>query len=280
MSHVTPSHGLQDADSQELDRLLRLNQFLNRECLARLGLRTGERVLEVGSGLAIFARDMARAVGKSTPVVCVERNEGRIYRSLELAAADQEEFLIDMRQGDLFSLPLRDDEWGTFDVIHARFVMSRVSQPQRAIEILAPALRPGGRMVLMDDDNDLLRLWPAMPAVDELWHALVRGAVDRGRDPHIGRKISSMMQVAGLQPTNNGCLFGGGSSGAPGWEYVTANLVDILRGARVSILGSTAITGELFDEVVDSLVAWSRRPDSSLWYLTCWAEATRPAASA
>lgn len=276
MSHVTPSHGPQVAQPRELDRLLRLNQFLNQECLDRLGLKPGERVLEVGSGLGILARGMARAIGGSSPVVCIERNEGRIYRSLELAAADQEEPLIDMRQGDLYSLPLREEEFGTFDLVHCRFVMSRVSNPQRAVETLLPALRPGGRMVLMDDDNDLLRLWPAIPAVDELWRALVRGVADRGRDPFVGRKLSSMMQVAGLHLSRNGCVFGGGNAGAAGWEFVTDNIIDVLRGARESILASTAITGDLFDEVIENLVNWSQRPDSSLWYPICWAEAIRP----
>ncbi|MEE2888443.1 MAG: methyltransferase domain-containing protein [Planctomycetota bacterium] len=276
MSQVSPSHDPQVANPQELDRLLRLNRFLNQECLDRLGLKPGERVLEVGSGLGLFARGMARTVGGTPPVVCVEYNEGRIYRSLELAASDGEESLIDMRQGDLYSLPLREEEFGTFDLVHCRFVMSRVSHPQRAIETLMPALRPGGRMVLMDDDNDLLRLWPSMPAVDELWRALVRGVVDRGRDPFVGRKLSSMMQVAGLQLSRNGCLFGGGNAGTDGWEFVTDNIIDVLRAARESILASTAITGELFDEVLGTLVTWSQRPDSALWYPICWAEGIRP----
>ena len=130
-------------------------------------------------------------------------------------------------------------------------------------------------MILVDDDHDLVRLWPVMPAVDELWRALVRGAIDSDRDPYIGRKISTMMHVSGLSPTRSGYLFGGGSSGSDGWEFVAVNMVDVLRGARSSILDSTAITGDLFDEVIESLVSWSRRPDSSLWYPICWAEAIR-----
>ena len=275
MSQASSSHGLQNVESQELDRLLRLNQFLNQECLDRIGLRAGDRVLEVGSGLGIFAREMARVVGGDPQLVCVEQSEDRIYRSLELAASAQEEHLIDMRQGDLYSLPLQEEEWGTFDVVHCRFVLSRVRDPQRAVESMVRALKPGGRMILVDDDHDLVRLWPVMPAVDELWRALVRGAIDSDRDPYIGRKISTMMHVSGLSPTRSGYLFGGGSSGSDGWEFVAVNMVDVLRGARSSILDSTAITGDLFDEVIESLVSWSRRPDSSLWYPICWAEAMR-----
>ena len=199
------------------------------------------------------------------------------FRALELAAAAGEEALIDMRQGDLYTLPLQESELGSFDVVHCRFVLSRVSNPQRAVESLLPALKPGGRMVLMDDDNDLLRLWPAIPAVYELWRALVRGASDRDRDPFVGRKLSSMMHVAGLQSPTNGCLFGGGNAGADGWGFVTDNIIDVLRAGRSAILDSTAITADLFDEVIDSLVVWSKRPDSSLWYPLCWAEAFAPA---
>ena len=267
---------LHSEQSQDTDRLMRLNQFLNQDCLRRLDLAPGDRVLEVGSGLGIFARDMARAAGGEHPVVCIERNDGRIYRSLELAAAEGEGGLLDMRQGDLYKPPLRESELGSFDVVHCRFVLSRLSNPQRAVESLLPALRPGGRMVLMDDDNDVLRLWPAIPAVDELWRALVHSASDRDRDPFVGRKLGSMMHLAGLENPRIGCLFGGGNAGSDGWRFVTENIVDILRAGRASILQSTAITGELFDEVIESLEHWTNRPEASLWYPICWAEGTRP----
>jgi SAM-dependent methyltransferase len=276
MAHASSSQHLQGAPSPEQDRLLRMNRFLNPTCLQKLGLGHGERILEVGSGTGIFAREMARAIGAAPPVVCVERDEAQIYRTLELAAARQEEALLDVRQGEPRSLPLHADEWGSFDLVHCRFVLQHLADPQDVVRGLGRALRPGGRLVLIDDDHDLVRLWPSMPAIDELWRARAHAVIDRGHDPFVGRKLIALMQLADLQPTASDQLFFGGCSGHAQWDLVAANFADVLRGSRVEILAATAIAGDLFDEVVDSLVPWSRRPDAALWYPVCWAVGRRP----
>src|SRR5947208_13675109 len=57
------SRYLHGTDPSEQARLARLNDLINRRSLAEIGLCGGERILEVGSGLGQFARDMARRAG-------------------------------------------------------------------------------------------------------------------------------------------------------------------------------------------------------------------------
>ena len=83
------------------------------------------------------------------------------------------------------------------------------------------------------------------------------------------------MRLADLTPTRCDQVFFGGVHGAPHWELVVQNFSDLLRGARGSILAATAIGGDIFDEIIDSLGIWSQRADSTLWYPICWAEAVR-----
>ena len=61
---------------EEQERLTKLNDILNEACLRELNLRGGERVLDVGSGLAQFTRRMAKAAGK--PAVGVEYSPAQI----------------------------------------------------------------------------------------------------------------------------------------------------------------------------------------------------------
>jgi SAM-dependent methyltransferase len=274
MSEVAPYTSLRGTVPAEQDCSPRLDHLINATCLRKLDLAGGERILDVGSGFAAFARAMARMTG--TPVVCVESDESRIYRSLEMAEADGEGSLIDARQGDARDIPLRKDDWGSFDVVHCRFLLERLSRPQEIVESLARALRPGGRLVLADNDHDVLRMWPAMPAVDELWRALIRSFVDEGFDPFVGRKLPAMMQAADLEPMHVDSLFFGGCSGSPTWDLVMDNLVGKLLGARPEILESSAIPAHLFDEVMESLTAWAGRQGSTLWFQICWAEAIKP----
>ena len=36
---------------------------------------------------------------------------------------------VEFRTGDAFALPLRDDEWRTFDVVHTRFMLESLADP-------------------------------------------------------------------------------------------------------------------------------------------------------
>jgi hypothetical protein len=56
------------------------------------------------------------------------------------------------------------------------------------------------------------------------------------------------------------------------FEVVTANLVGILRGARKRIIEMSLFDAKAFDEVVDTLNAWARRPDAAFWFAMAWAE--------
>lgn len=275
MPDVIPSSYIHGTEPAEQRRLARLNRWINTTCLHRLRLLGGERILEVGSGLGLFARDMARATGGGQ-VVCVERDEGQIYRCLELAEAAGEGSLLDVRQGEALHLPLSDEEWGAFDVVHCRFVLEHVAQPQAVVQTLARTLRPGGRMILADDDHDVLRMWPPMPAVDELWRALIHTFSELGHDPFVGRKLIAMMRVADLEPVQNESLFFGGCAGLDRWDLVVDNLAGVLIGARSQILATSAIPSDVFDEVIESLEDWRQRSDSALWYQICWAEAVKP----
>lgn len=110
---------------KEQQRLTLMNTLLlNEGCLKELSLKGGEKILDVGSGLGQFSRAMAKAAG--TVVLGIERSEEQINEALNQATIDGEENLVDYRIGDARQLPLRDDEWGTFDVAHTRFVLEHV----------------------------------------------------------------------------------------------------------------------------------------------------------
>src|SRR3954470_7889249 len=115
------SHYLHGTATYEHARLGRLNDLLNARALAELALRPGQRVLDVGSGLGQLTRGMARQVGPAGRVVGVERSEEQLGEARRLAERAGNGAPVEFRPGDARQLPLRDDEWGTFDVAHTRF---------------------------------------------------------------------------------------------------------------------------------------------------------------
>jgi len=52
---------------------------------------------------------------------------------------------------------------------------------------MAQAVRPGGRVILSDDDCDGLRLWPEPPGFAPVWIAYQRTYDRHGNDPFVGR---------------------------------------------------------------------------------------------
>lgn len=44
------------------------------------------------------------------------------------------EQMKEFRQGDARKLPLRKEEWGTFDVVHTRFMLEHVPDPMDVVE--------------------------------------------------------------------------------------------------------------------------------------------------
>ena len=63
--------------------------------------------------------------------------------------------------GEVLAPLLTDNELGQFDVAHARFVLEHLPDPLLLVRNMAGAVRPGGRVILSDDDYDGLRLWPS-----------------------------------------------------------------------------------------------------------------------
>jgi 2-polyprenyl-3-methyl-5-hydroxy-6-metoxy-1,4-benzoquinol methylase len=83
---------------------------------------------------------MARVTG--VPVVGIERSEAQILEAARQAASDHESDLLEMREGSVEDPPLADEEWGRFDVAHARFLLEHLPDPLAVVRMMVRAVRP------------------------------------------------------------------------------------------------------------------------------------------
>jgi SAM-dependent methyltransferase len=269
------SYYLHGSTPEEQDRLARLNDLINERCLATLDLQSGERVLDVGCGLGQFTRAMAR---KAHSVVGVERSEDQLREAERLAAGAGESGNVEFRHGEAERLPLHENELGTFDVVHARFVLEHVRDPLGVVRQMIAAVKPGGRIVLGDDGHDTLRLWPEPTGFDRLWSAYMRTYDRVGNDPRIGHRLVALLAEAGANPTMNTWVFFGACAGQrETFASYVSNLARILEGVKLDTLALGEFDAESFDERIKHLRRWGRRPDAALWYAISWAEGRRPA---
>ncbi len=269
------SQYLHGTTSEEQARLSLLNDLLNARSLAEMRLTDEARVLDVGSGLGQLTRAMARGLATKARVIGIERSLDQMAEAQRQAIAAGESQLVEFRQGDALNFPLRDEEWGSFDLVHTRFLLEHVPEPLAIVRAMVRAARPGGRIILEDDDHDLLRLWPEPEGFHALWQAYMQSYEHLGNDPIVGRRLVSLLAEAGTQPVRNTLIFFGSCAGEPHFAGYAENLIGVIGGARTTVTQAGLLAAAAFDAAIAVLRAWSHRSDAAIWYAMSWAEGRR-----
>ena len=253
-----------------------MNEMLNPTSVGMMNLRGSRKVLDVGSGLGQLTRAIARAAGPGAKVVGVERNQEQINEAMRQAKAAGEDGKVEFRKGDAGRLPLTEEEWGSFDVVHSRFLLEHLSNPEPAVKAMVEALRPGGRIVLEDDDHATMRLWPEPAGFRRLWGSYLASFTRLNNDPFVGRRLIWLMHAAGASPMRNNNLSVSSCSGSPSFNPIFNIVCVLLDGARKFMISEKLIAETEFDSGMTALREWGQTPSAALWYATCWAEGKRP----
>ncbi|KAJ4486947.1 S-adenosyl-L-methionine-dependent methyltransferase [Lentinula lateritia] len=84
---------------------------------------------------------------------------------------------------------------GSFDVVHMRFVMIHLPNPDVYIHRLASLLRPGGWLLLEDVNHTLLDAnRPVGPGVQALYRGYREYMHKQGVDPQVGAQLKNMLE--------------------------------------------------------------------------------------
>ena len=263
-------------DREEFRRFTAMNDMLNPTSVGMLGLRGGERILDVGCGLGQLTRAMARAAGRSGSAVGIVHCESWLREAQRLAEASGEGPAVELRHGDSARLPLRDEEWGTFDVVHGRFVLEQVTNPLEVVAAMTRAVRPGGRIVLEDDDHVMMRLWPEPDRFAALHRSFLNWCEGQGYDPSVGRRLVDLLHRAGAVPKRSASLTVSSCAGSPSFRPLMHIVIDCFENSKNALQAMGAMSAPEFDASMQGLRNWSDHPAAALWYMTCWAEGRRP----
>lgn len=260
-------------DPEEQGRLTRMQAILNRAQLREMDLAGVRSILDVGAGLGQLARDLARTADGAR-VVGVEREEKQRAEAVRQAAAAGETGLVEFRGGDATALPLEADELRSFDLVHARFLLEHVPDPQAVVNEMARAVRPGGRMVLVDDDHEQLRLWPDCPALMRTFEQYWRSYGDHGFDPLVGRRLPALLREAGATAVRVAVVFYGAARGEALFDPVVDNLIEVMRSAGSDLDRSGRVPRAELEASFAALESWREHPAATVWYSLPLAEGT------
>jgi SAM-dependent methyltransferase len=256
---------------EEQRRLSLLNELINERCVHLLDLEGGEKIIDMGSGLGQFTLAMARKIGAQGKCLGIERDSHQLETADKNLAKQSEIKWVEFRQGDAENMPLSSDEWNSFDVGHTRFVLEHLSRPEIALRQLVKAIRPGGRVVVEDDDHFSMLLYPEPPGFSTLWTAYMRSYDRLGNDPYIGRRLVSLMYDTGLREIRNDVVFFGDCAGSATFKSYVANLVGVIESARKVMTEGNLISTSVMDESLQNLRQWAELPYAALWYQIYWA---------
>ncbi|MEW2414695.1 methyltransferase domain-containing protein [Streptomyces sp. NPDC046866] len=160
-----------------------------RERLYALGAGPGRRCLDVGAGTGTVARWLAEEAG-ADEVVALDRDTGR----LAPFAGPR----LHVRTADITRLAA-EPGLGTFDLVHARFVLMHLPERRELVGRLAQLLNPGGHLVLSDavdvpDPSDASS--PYRRTLDAMWRTLGETI---GTDIAAVRGYPHLLRAAGLE---------------------------------------------------------------------------------
>ena len=155
-------------------------------------LRPGLAVLDVGCGTGAITRGIAEAVGRAGRAVGVDVNRSMIEKA---RAAHRAVPGLSFDVADVYALPFS----GAFDIVAAARVLQWLADPAAAVRAMTTAVKPGGRVVVLDYNHEKTAWTPEPPASMRRFHAaFLRWRAAAGMDNAIADHLTDLLAGAGL----------------------------------------------------------------------------------
>jgi demethylmenaquinone methyltransferase/2-methoxy-6-polyprenyl-1,4-benzoquinol methylase len=190
-----------------------------RATRAALGLRPGERVLDVGAGTGVSTEDLSRsgafAVGADLSVGMLRAGR-ETRRSVPLVA------------GDALRLPFPD---ATFDAITISFALRNVVDTDAALRELARVTRKGGRLVVCEFSHPTRAAVRAV-YLNYLMRSLPVVARTVASNPEAYVYLAESIRAWPDQPALAARIAAAGPWTRVGWRNLTGGIVALHRATR------------------------------------------------
>jgi demethylmenaquinone methyltransferase/2-methoxy-6-polyprenyl-1,4-benzoquinol methylase len=129
------------ADYDRIEKLLAQGSgpWYRRQALMRAGLSQGEKVLDVGIGTGLVAREALTLIGPTGKLTGVDPSPG-MMGEVKLPG-------VELVQGRAEQIPLPDGQW---DFLSMGYALRHISDVNAAFSEFFRVLRPGGRVLVLE----------------------------------------------------------------------------------------------------------------------------------
>ncbi len=160
----------------------------------RIGIKPGERVIDLGCGPGGVLHLLGKRVGVTGSVLGLERSPHFVEMARRFVA-DHALPHVEVCEGDAYDTGL---ERGSFDGAHMRLVLVNVPEPHRIVREMVALVRPGGWIASFEADFVAHFCDPPLPAWERLLNAYIAYSGAQGIDLFIGRRTHRLFREAGL----------------------------------------------------------------------------------
>jgi len=198
-SNVDPFDHINDRTPEEIERLAKLLEIrgaqpgqirMRHTCFVGAGISAGMKVLEIGCGTGVVARELAGLTGKAGRVVGLDVSAGMLDYARQRSVACDEP--ITYRCGDAYHLDFPD---GWFDASCSITLFAHLDDHDRVVREMRRVTRH--TIMVLDQDYQTL-------VFDHSDTALTRRILQHGADCNVldgwcGRKLSGLLVRHGTQ---------------------------------------------------------------------------------
>ena len=181
----------------ELERLKlqsRVWEPSGRRLLDEIGNGRSVRAVDIGCGVMGWLRLLSEWVGPDGEVVGTDIDDAMLAAATQFVAEEGLENVA-LLNDDLFATKL---EPSSFDLVHARAVLTPLGRGHEQMETYVRLLRPGGTVVLEDPDWGSWHFNPPAKACQKLITLIIE-AFTRWGDAEAGRNHLELLRSVGIE---------------------------------------------------------------------------------
>lgn len=266
---IQKSTYIHGTNPEEQARLSLLNELTNTSFIDFMDVRSGDSVLEVGSGLGILANCVAtRFPGSQVTGIEIATEQIEKARA-SFSKTPNLKFL----EGDALSLEIKES---SFDVVYCRYVLEHVTDPVTVMSELFRVLKAGGRLFVQENNILIYALYPDCSSYSVVLKKFAELQSQIGGDAEIGKKLFSLLKHTGFHSINLSLGPEVHHYDMPTFDPWIVNSIEIIKGARNCLLSLNGVSESLIEAAIAELDSLRKNPYASVYFYWNRASATKP----
>ncbi len=183
-----------DAEVARLGAQVDLLWEKEKRLYVRRGVSAAQRAVELGCGPGFVLKHIADEFPQ-TDLYGLELDPLLVERARLLMAESGLD--VKIREASILDTGYPDEY---FDFALVRLVLEHLHDPLAALSEVFRILRPGGQVVVVDNDFEMhVMTCPPVPELRDVYAAYCRAREDEGGNPLIGRELPLLLQESGFE---------------------------------------------------------------------------------